>query len=263
MRQENAQLRAQIAWLKKQLFGRGQGEKTGPGAVAAAAGGAGEADGAQAGAATVVTLRARPAPNPARCPSSSLPNCRSRRPSRSSPRRCRRSPELYEKVGEERTFEVDVTPPKLFKREIVRPKFRHRRPQPGRLTLAPAPPRPVSGRLCLGGTARVDRCSAKYVHHLPLYRQEQIVGAVGRHASAARRCADWVEARRGWLQLIYRPMYQGLLAGGYLQADETPVAAMIPDEKRQGPPHKAGCGSSAARAATWSSIGACRAAMGN
>lgn len=35
-------------------------------------------------------------------------------------------PTLYEKIGEERTFEVDVVPPKLFKREIVRPKYRHR-----------------------------------------------------------------------------------------------------------------------------------------
>ena len=30
----------------------------------------------------------------------------------------------YEKIGEERTFEVEIVAPKLFKREIVRPKYK-------------------------------------------------------------------------------------------------------------------------------------------
>lgn len=34
------------------------------------------------------------------------------------------APAAYEKIGEEKTFEVDITPPQLFKREIVRPKYR-------------------------------------------------------------------------------------------------------------------------------------------
>ena len=33
-------------------------------------------------------------------------------------------PDLYERIGVETTFEVDITPTKLFKREIVRPKYR-------------------------------------------------------------------------------------------------------------------------------------------
>jgi len=36
------------------------------------------------------------------------------------PEAVQRDPSLYEKIGEERTFEVDLVPPQLFKREIVR-----------------------------------------------------------------------------------------------------------------------------------------------
>jgi transposase len=42
------------------------------------------------------------------------------------PAEVKAEPDLYKRIGEERTFEVDVTPPKLFKREIVRPIYRHR-----------------------------------------------------------------------------------------------------------------------------------------
>jgi len=39
-------------------------------------------------------------------------------------------------VGEERTFEVDIVPPRLFKREIIRPKYRHRLERTRPLTVA-------------------------------------------------------------------------------------------------------------------------------
>ena len=42
-----------------------------------------------------------------------------------SPEAVKKDPSLDEKIGEERTFEVDIVLPKLFKREIVRPKFKH------------------------------------------------------------------------------------------------------------------------------------------
>src|ERR1019366_3343896 len=60
-------------------------------------------------------------------------------------------PQLYEKIGEERTFEVDVTPPKLFKREIIRPKYRHRLNRTRPPVLAPAPARPVAGGYASAG----------------------------------------------------------------------------------------------------------------
>ena len=48
---------------------------------------------------------------------------------------------LYERIGEERTFEVDLVPPQLFKRLIVRPKYRHALDRSRPPLVAPAPKR--------------------------------------------------------------------------------------------------------------------------
>ena len=63
---------------------------------------------------------------------------------------------------------MDVTPPKLFKREIVRPKFRHRLDRARPLTLAPAPPRPAPGGYTSAGLIAWILL-AKYVDHHPFY----------------------------------------------------------------------------------------------
>ena len=52
-------------------------------------------------------------------------------------------PDAYERIGEESTFEVKVTAPKLWKRVIVRPKFRHKLDRSRPPTIAPALKRPV------------------------------------------------------------------------------------------------------------------------
>ncbi|HYD49736.1 MAG TPA: IS66 family transposase, partial [Terriglobales bacterium] len=40
------------------------------------------------------------------------------------------------------------------------------------------------------------------------------------------------EATADWLRLIYQRMHAGLLAGGYVQADETPIKCHDPDQQR-------------------------------
>ena len=67
------------------------------------------------------------------------------------PEAVKEDPELYEKIGKERTFEVDIVPPQLFKREIVRPKFRHRLDRTRAPILAPAPARIAQGGFASAG----------------------------------------------------------------------------------------------------------------
>jgi len=43
---------------------------------------------------------------------------------------------------------------------------------------------------------------------------------------------DWIEVASDWLEPIYRRMLINLRAGGYLQADETPIRCHDPDEKK-------------------------------
>jgi len=73
---------------------------------------------------------------------------------------------------------------------------------------------------------------SKYEDHLPLYRQEQQFLRLGVNFPRQRLC-DWVEKGAGWLVGIVREMKRELLAGDYLQVDETPVKVMDPDVKGQ------------------------------
>ena len=122
--------------------------------------------------------------------------------------------------------------PKLVKREIVRPKFRHKLDRNRPPLVAAAPARPVSGGYASVGLLAWIAIS-KYVHHLPLYRLEQMSQRWGAQISR-RTMSDWIEVTAEWLAPIYRHMHRGLLAGDYLQADETPVRCNDPDEKRGG-----------------------------
>ena len=87
-------------------------------------------------------------------------------------------PELYERIGEEETFEVDVVPPRLFKRRLVRPKYRPRLDRTRPPLVAPAPARPVPGGYASAGLLAWITLS-KYVDHQPLYRQEQLAARWG------------------------------------------------------------------------------------
>jgi hypothetical protein len=71
----------------------------------------------------------------------------------------------------------------------------------------------------------------KYEDHLPLYRQERIYRE--RHGVNLSRqtLCGWVEVAADWLSPIYREMKAGLVAGDYLQADETPIRYLDPDVK--------------------------------
>jgi len=136
-------------------------------------------------------------------------------------------PDLYERISEETSFEIDVVAPKLFKRLIVRPKYRHVLDRSRPPLVAPAVKRPVDGGYASAGLIAYVVLS-KYAHHLPLYRQEQMSERWGAKLSR-KTMADWVEVTGEWLKPIYRRMRGGLLAGPYLQADETPMKCQDPD----------------------------------
>jgi hypothetical protein len=71
---------------------------------------------------------------------------------------------------------------------------------------------------------------SKYDDHLPLYRQEQQFARLGVNFPRQMLC-DWVEHGARWLQPVVRQMKAELLAGDYLQVDETPVKVMDPEVK--------------------------------
>jgi len=74
---------------------------------------------------------------------------------------------------------------------------------------------------------------SKFVDHLPLYRQEQMSARWGATISRRTMC-DWVKVAAMWLEPIYCHMHRTLIAGNYLQADETPIRCNDPDHARGG-----------------------------
>lgn len=221
LRQENAVLLAQLAWFKKQMFGGGKSEKLSADQRQLALVEVEEARTAVEAQTERIeyerTKRREPRPtaaeNFAHIPVTETVEV--------VPVAVQRDPELYERIGEERTFELDVIPPKLVKREIVRPKYRHRLERHRPPLLASSPARVIPGSYASAGLIAWIVLS-KYVDHLPLYRQEGMSERWGARISRKTMC-DWVEVAALWLEPIYRHMHAQLVAGRYLQADGTPI----------------------------------------
>ncbi len=230
LREENLVLRRQIQWLKQKLFGPGQSEKLDRAQLLLQLGALEQfATAAERPVATVSYERAT-GPAPKRTlPAESFAHLPVQETVVIEPPAVQADPTLYEKIGEERTFEVDVVPPKLFKREIVRPKYRHRLDRNRAPLLAPAPARVVPGGFASAGLI-AWALTAKYADHLPLYRQEKMLGRWGAPISRQNLC-DWVGAATALLEPLVKRMKQDLLQGGYVQVDETPIRCNDPDLK--------------------------------
>lgn len=227
LREENAALRTQIAWLKQRLFGPGQGEKLDRAQLLLHLGELEKLAAAERPVATI-TYERPSGPAPKRTlPAQAFAHLPVKETVEIIPEPVRADPELYERIGEERTFEVDVIPPQLFKREIVRPKFRHCLDRNRAPLLAPAPKRVVTSGFASAGLI-AWALTAKYCDHLPLYRQEKMLARWGAPISR-QNLSDWVGAATALLEPLVKRMKQDLLQSGYVQVDETPIRCNDPD----------------------------------
>jgi transposase len=194
LKQEIAVLRTQIAWLQQQLFGPGKSEKLERPQLRLKLG---ELEKPAAAPTQTITYertgrkekRPLPAENFASLPVQEVVEI--------VPGLVKAEPEAYERIGEERCFEVDVVPPKLFKREIVRPKFKRRddRTQPPVVALVPV--RAMSGGYASAGLLAWIALS-KYVDHLPLYQLEQMSSRCGATLPRSSMAIGSRSRRSGW-----------------------------------------------------------------
>lgn len=183
-----AELELQLALFKKQIFGTGKNEKQDKTQLLLKLGQL-ETKLLEAKTATITYERREPsAPQPpAEAVFAHLPV---KERIEIIPTQVQADPTLYERIGEETTFEVDMVPPQLFKRLIVRPKYRHALDRSRPPLVAPAPKRPVEGGYASAGLIAYVVLS-KYAHHLPLFRQEQMSARWGAKLSR-KTMSDWV-----------------------------------------------------------------------
>jgi hypothetical protein len=77
---------------------------------------------------------------------------------------------------------------------------------------------------------------SKYCDHLPFYRQEQIFAHRHKVHLPRQSLTRWMELCADWLKPIYENIRTGVMAGGYIQVDETPIDYLEPGngKTRQG-----------------------------
>lgn len=164
-------------------------------------------------------------PGPRRAPRDAKPRLPENLPTEEiivDPEEVTRDPSAYRLIGTEVTEELDVIPVQYLRRLIIRRKFMakadHNRPP----ILAPLAPRLIEGS-CASAGLLTDIVLKKYVDHLPLYRQEQILRT--RHGIELSRqtMSDWVRVVADWISPIYAHIREDLQQGSYLQIDETPI----------------------------------------
>lgn len=228
LKAEVEDLRAQVAWFRKQAFGA-RSEKLVVDAPGQAKLGLPDTAAQAEKKQTVTYERRTPAPEKRPMPAQVFAHLPVAEVVELIPDEVKAEPAAFERISEERTFEVDVIGPQLVKREIVRPKFRRKADRDVAPVIAPALPRAAMGGYASAGLIAYVIVS-KYQHHLPLYRIESMSAQWG--ASLNRKTmADWVRIAADWAEPIYKLMHAQLLRGQYVQCDETPVKFIDPDEK--------------------------------
>lgn len=131
------------------------------------------------------------------------------------------APGDYRLIGEEITTELDVKPPEYYRRRYIRRKYVSLL-EDGAPVLGKLPPRLIEGGYA-GVGLLVDIVLKKYVDHLPLHRQEQILRSrYGIDLSRKTMC-DWVGRVADWCKPVWRHIGSELFRRDYLQLDETPV----------------------------------------
>lgn len=145
------------------------------------------------------------------------------------------APHDWRCIGQEVNEQLDYEPGRFLRRRIVRRKYVHRTERDRAPLLAPLPECLQERGLAAPGLLAHVLVS-KYCDHLPLYRQQHIFARRHQVHLPRQTLARWVELCAGWLKPIYETIRTGVLGGGYVQIDETPVEYLAPGhgQTRQG-----------------------------
>ena len=145
-----------------------------------------------------------------------------------------------QRIGEDVAEKLDYQPGVFTVERHVRGKWACRccsQRGEGRLVQAPVPAHVIDkGLPTTGLLAHV--LVAKFLDHLPLYRQERIYERAG-HLIARSTLAQWVGECGAQLQPLVQALADELRRHVVLHADETPVAMLKPAHLRDGKTHRA------------------------
>lgn len=131
-------------------------------------------------------------------------------------------------IGYEQSEQLDVEPARYFVLVSKREKRACRRCETGGVSAAPLPARIIDKSL-VSDRVIIDTVVAKYSDYLPLYRQSAILERETGLEISRATLDGWVMRAGELLMPVAAAMHQELLAGSYIQADETPVDVQMHD----------------------------------
>ena len=136
-------------------------------------------------------------------------------------------PEQWRCIGSEVSEQLDYEPARFLRRRLVRRKYVSRLNPEDAPVIAKLPPM-LQERCTVAPGLLAQIIVSKFVDHLPLYRQEQIYWTRHRVWLPRQNLARWMGMVADWLKPIYQCIRTGVMAGGYVQVDETPVRYLVP-----------------------------------
>ena len=149
---------------------------------------------------------------------------------------CRSCGQATVVIGYDESEVLDVEPVHYFVRVTKREKRACRQCERRSVVAAPLPDRIITKGL-VSNRVVVDTIVKKYCDHLPLYRQEMILKREAGVEISRATLDGWVMHVGETLMPVREAMRNELLAGSYLQADETTVR--VQTGERTGKDHEA------------------------
>ena len=132
------------------------------------------------------------------------------------------------KIREEITEQIEYQPSRFYRLHLVRPVYAH--PKKKHAPVVAALPPQVIPQAGVGPGFIAHVLTAKYVDHLPLYRQERIDARGGVWIGRQARCR-YVEAAAHLSITIRAQLIERILRSKYVQVDETFTKLIDPDRR--------------------------------
>jgi transposase len=141
---------------------------------------------------------------------------------------CQSCGQTMELLGYDQSEQLDVQPAQYFVTVTKREKRACRSCELGGVVAAPLPPRIIEKGL-VSDRVVIDTVVGKYCDHLPLYRQSAMLERETGLEIGRATLDGWVLRVGERLLPLAQAIGREVLAGGYVQADETTVAVQMHD----------------------------------
>lgn len=132
------------------------------------------------------------------------------------------NPERYERISEQVTEQLQMTPARFWVKRIVRGVYKEK--ETSEMTTGKLLPN-LFPKFIVGHTVIAHVLTAKYADHLPLYRIKRQFGRSGLVFNESTM-VGWIASASNKLELLYNRMQQKLPDTRFIHGDESPIPVL-------------------------------------